>query len=221
MTCDELDAALCSGDAALIAAARDHARQCGACAAELRFWEDLSAAARSLHREWESPALWPRIAAQMRAESGAESRNAERAWWTWLMGWRFAAAVLMLAILVPISWYAWSAFHTAPPPVGRTAASERLLNEQALSEVERAEAEYIRAIDALSARATAVIDEPTSPLSMALRERLIAIDAAIVECRAALERNRFNAHLRRELLSIYREKQRTLEQMLESVRDVS
>jgi hypothetical protein len=40
------------------------------------------------------------------------------------------------------------------------------------------------------------------------------IDAAIVECRANIERNRFNAHLRRELISIYQEKQRTLEDVM-------
>jgi len=42
----------------------------------------------------------------------------------------------------------------------------------------------------------------------------MVIDAAIAECRGRIETNRFNAYLRRELLSVYREKQRTLEDLM-------
>jgi hypothetical protein len=59
------------------------------------------------------------------------------------------------------------------------------------------------------------LEAPRSPLLLSYREKLMLIDAAIGECRAQVEKNRFNAHLRRELLSIYQEKQRTLEQVLE------
>jgi hypothetical protein len=222
VTCDEFDAELSQDDPARIAAARAHASTCPTCAAELQRWNELSAAARSLHREWPSPALWPRIAAQMEAHADPVRSDRRRiAWWA-TPPWRMAAAVaLVLAVLVPLTWYGWPSRGVTTPTGGGPAASERLLNEQALSEVERAEAKYVQAIDALSARATATIAEPASPLLMNLRERLIVIDAAIAECRAALERNRFNAHLRHELLSIYREKQRTLEQVLEASKNVS
>jgi hypothetical protein len=133
-----------------------------------------------------------------------------------------AACALTVAIVGPLTWYVARSLSTpAAPGPARQTSIERLLDERALSKVELAEADYIRAINALSARATTRIAEPDSPLVMNLRERLIAIDAAIDECRAAIDRNRFNAHLRRELLSIYREKQRTLEQILESAKDVS
>ena len=46
------------------------------------------------------------------------------------------------------------------------------------------------------------------------RERLTVIDAAIADCRAQIERNRFNTHLRKELLSIYKQKQRTLQELV-------
>lgn len=225
MTCEELELALDSGDPSRLEAARAHADMCPVCAEELRLSDELSAAARSLHREWESPSLWPRIHSQMSREGkGPESfltimGKGSRLLLPW---WRPAVAcALALAILSPLGWYAWRGVGPWAVVGSRPASGDRLLSEQALSQVERAEADYIRAIDALSARATERLAEPASPLLMNLRERLIVIDAAIAECRAALDRNRFNAHLRRELLSIYREKQRTLEQMLESAKDVS
>jgi hypothetical protein len=54
-----------------------------------------------------------------------------------------------------------------------------------------------------------------SPLLARYREKLRLLDAAIATCRAQLDRNRFNAHLRRELLSMYQEKRRTLQQLME------
>jgi hypothetical protein len=65
------------------------------------------------------------------------------------------------------------------------------------------------------------VNTPSSPLAANLRERLLVIDAAIADCRAEIERNRFNAHLRRQLLSIYQEKRQTLEQILELEQHVS
>jgi hypothetical protein len=47
------------------------------------------------------------------------------------------------------------------------------------------------------------------------REKLLVLDSAIGELRAQTEQNPANAHLRRQLLAMYREKQNTLEQILE------
>ena len=58
------------------------------------------------------------------------------------------------------------------------------------------------------------LDRATSPILLTLRERLVVLDAAIAQCRSEIERNRFNAHLRRELLEMYREKRRTLEEII-------
>jgi hypothetical protein len=91
-----------------------------------------------------------------------------------------------------------------------------LLDERTLAEVERAEAQYVNAIEALAQTARARSATSESPLLLTLRERLTAIDAAIADCRAEIERNRFNTHMRRQLLSMYQEKRRTLEQILES-----
>jgi len=57
---------------------------------------------------------------------------------------------------------------------------------------------------------------PDSPLVVSLRERLMTIDAAIAEYRKEIDKNRFNAHLREQLLWIYQEKRRTLQEVQES-----
>jgi hypothetical protein len=234
VTCDDVQKALQSADPRALADARGHAVSCPHCRAELEIWDDISAAAKTLHREWDSPGLWPRIAAAMRTEDARSQEEPQEEpqeehrlpWWRALRWQAVAAAVVVLAVLAPLAWLGWrsgdpSSTYRSPAPAGGEASNVRLLNEQALSEIERAEAEYIRAIDALSSTALAQIAQPPSPLLLSLRERLIVIDAAIIECRTAIERNRFNAHLRRELLSMYQEKQRTLLQILEEEKSVS
>ena len=72
------------------------------------------------------------------------------------------------------------------------------------------------AIDELTKLARPKLDKADSPLIVNLRERLMTIDAAIDEYRMEIDRNRFNAHLRQQLLWIYQEKRRTLEQVQES-----
>ncbi len=99
------------------------------------------------------------------------------------------------------------------PPV--ESAQQRLLTEEALGEVERAEAAYIRSIDRLSKLAAPQLQQASTPLMANYREKLLLLDSAIAECRAQLEQNRFNGHLRRELLAIYQMKQSTLTEVLQ------
>ena len=206
--CRDLERALESDDEALRKALWQHARQCADCRGELDLSDALSAAARAMHREWDSPHLWPATAARMRAIAPP------RALWTAPV-WRLAAAAVLVLAVASVTWVAWRSAGPAQEPARADLTRERLLSERALSDIERAEAEYIRAIETLAKTAAPRIETPASPLMATLRERLLVIDNAIAECRAELERNRFNAHLRRQLLDIYREKRRTLEQILE------
>ena len=50
------------------------------------------------------------------------------------------------------------------------------------------------------------------------REKLLVLDNAIAVLQDEVDRNRFNAHLRQELLSVYREKEITLRAILEESR---
>jgi hypothetical protein len=170
--------------------------------------EEISRAARELRREWESPELWPRIEAALAAEAARVERR--RAAAARVRGWltlAAAAAVLVLGVSV------WQRLR-APGPDAPAEAERRLLTERAMQEVERTEGDYVRSIEALSRVAESRVEEADSPLMMSYREKLLLLDSAIAECRAQIERNRFNARLRQELLSLYQEKQRTLQQVM-------
>ena len=188
---------------------------------------ELSVAARSLHREWDSPGLWPAIDAGIRdeVEAGLQTRldqdQIRRE--PHAMGrWKALAAAAVIAVtLAPSSWLGWRWFMLAPKPdeAARQQQREQLLTEDALAAIEASEAKYIEAIDELTRLTAPRLDMPDSPLLVNLQERLTVIDAAIAEYRAEIARNRFNAHLRRQLLWIYQEKRRTLEQIQEYAPD--
>lgn len=200
--CADLERVLASGDPTQLAAARAHAESCPTCQEELRLWAEISAAARTMRRGWESPVLWPRI--RMALGTLDVHRGARRpSWWVPL-----AAAACVLAIA---SVWRVTRQPVEPPPTAET----RLLGTRALEDVEHAEADYMRALDRLSSMAAPRLDGATLPVLLTLRERLVVLDAAIAQCRSEIEGNRFNAHLRRELLEMFREKRRTLEEILD------
>jgi len=177
--------------------------------------EALSAAARSLHEEWENPALWPAIAARLREEEGAATR---RPWWQLpsTLTWRLAAAAALVLLASPATWVIWRSADPERTTRVANAPDERLLTDETVAAVDRSEEQYVKAIDELTRLTKPKLDMPDSPLIVSLRERLMTIDAAIAECRKEIDRNRFNAHLRQQLLWIYQEKRRTLQQVQES-----
>ena len=181
--------------------------------------EELAAAARSLHREWDSPRLWPSIAAGMDASDAIQpSHPIPRPFGRWRA---LAAAAVIAITLAPTSWLGWRWFMLGPKPDGATVEErrQRLLSEDALAAIERSERQYVQAIDELTRHTAPRLEMPDSPLLVNMRERLEIIDAAIAEYRAEIARNRFNAHLRRQLLWIYQEKRHTLEQIQEYAPD--
>jgi hypothetical protein len=183
--------------------------------------EELSVAARLLHREWDSPGLWPAIEAGMRAHDGGQTPRSKPTM-RGIARWQAVAAAAAIALtLGPSSWLGWRWFMLAPKPDQATLQQqrERLLTEEALAAIEESETKYIQAIDELTRLAAPRLDMPDSPLLVNLQERLSAIDGAIAEYRAEIARNRFNAHLRQQLLWIYQEKRRTLEQIQEYAPD--
>ena len=91
----------------------------------------------------------------------------------------------------------------------------------ALDDVERAEREHIAAIEKLERLAESKLDDAESPLLVSYKEKLMLLDDAIAECETNIQRNRQNAHLRKQLLSMYTDKQQTLQDVLREDTDVS
>jgi hypothetical protein len=207
-TCADLEAALRGDDPALAEAFTRHAVECRACGEELALWNAISAAAPSLRKEWPSPGLEARIRSGLLVESRARGRLVPVAWLS------LAAAALLLVALAGRSFLSPSSMPAGETSAGIDEVQERLLTERALSEVEHAEQAYARSIDALSKLAEPRLKQGGSSLLANYREKLLLLDTAIADCRAQAELNRFNAHLRLELLSIYQEKQRTLESLM-------
>jgi hypothetical protein len=213
--CNDRDRIFEDGTLAEWAALEAHAASCTDCAEELRSWKSLSVAAQEMREYTESPALWPRIERALAEEATRNTRRARR--WSWLSFWRdiplawqaAAAGAFVLILTVSAGWFYLHPAKFAP------AADQSLLKSAALAEVERTESAYVQAIDELAADAKPQLDNPATPLLANYREKLLVLDSAIGELRAQAEQNPGNAHLRRELLAMYQEKQSTLQGILE------
>lgn len=219
--CRNLEKALRQQEPELLDAFAAHAAACPACREQLRQWDAISKAAGGLRKSWDSPRLWPRIHQALASEAARGRKPLVPAIFLHIGSGNWGAAVAataVLAITISGAWILWRNYpieeetRTRPGP-------RRLLTEQALRDVESAEAAYIQSIEKLSKLVEPKLEQPASPLMISYREKLMLIDSAIAELRAGIERNRFNAHLRQELLAIYQQKQRTLQEMMREDRN--
>lgn len=197
ITCDTLDSLLLEGDAFSMQIAAQHAGECAACRERLDSWKDISTTARGLHAAWNSDTLWPRIDRALKHQSPSRTRV-----------WQIAAAVLLFAAMGGMIWFAQRRAQAA-------AFDNVILRASALDQVQQAEKAHLAAIDQLEKLAAPKLDDPSDPSLVNSKEKLMLLDAAIAECQTAIDRNRQNAHLRRQLLAIYSEKQRTLQDVLQ------
>jgi hypothetical protein len=215
ISCNDRERIFLDGTPEEWATLESHSMDCAVCAEEVRAWKNLSSAASELHQEWDSPALWPRIE-QALAQQSAATKNSgwQRFFGSWNLGllqWQTAAAALLLvALTVSSIWFmANLRTHTIPD-------NQALLNDRTVRDVEHAEAAYERAIDKLDAQARPQLQNSSAPLLANYREKLLVLDGAIADLKSQASINPANGHVRRELLAMYREKQDTLEQVLEA-----
>jgi len=218
ITCEDRDRVFEDGTAEEWAALEAHSASCTTCAEELRSWKALSVAAHELRDYSDAPSLWPRIERALAAEAVAQKQPTNR--WSWLsfglgisVGWQTVAAAALAVVLTVSS--VWIYRHRMP---GGNPGDQTLLKSPALAEVERAQSAYEQAIDKLAAEAKTQIENPVTPLQANYREKLLVLDSAISDLRAQAGMNPSNAHLRQQLLAMYREKQQTLEEILEEKR---
>jgi hypothetical protein len=197
ITCDQLDDLLLEGDPFSLQAAARHAQSCETCMQKLADWNEISSTARDLHATWDNDLLWPRIERAIRNERRSTRTRV----------WQIAAAILLLAAMGATVWIAQRRMHAAD-------FDHDILKMSAVDEVERAEKAHINAINHLETLASAKLDQPSTPLMVSYKEKLMMLDDAIAECQTAIDKNRQNAYLRTQLLTMYSEKQRTLQDVL-------
>ncbi len=220
--CKNLEQALREGEQGTAGGLAQHVEACASCRERIRSWEEISHAARAMRRHWESPTLWDRIERALAAE-GTKSRF-RRGWGASaalfsVPGKRWFALAAGAAFLFVSLGTAYLLLRNSPRPAARLLRPDpdfqkKILTEKALREIEDSEAAYIQSIEKLSALVEPRLDKNPTPLMVSYREKLMLLDSAIAECRANISRNVYNAYLRRELLSIYQEKQRTLQDLI-------
>ena len=230
VTCSDRDSIFEDGTPAQWAALEAHASTCPACAEEVRAWKSLSVAAAELRDYSPSPALWSRIETALAANANAAPalapswREKMSAWLGFSLSWQLAAVSAFAAVLLVSGGLIYQHQTIAPqPPQPTNTATTRpgqdpLLKTKALDDVEKAETAYVQAIDKLAADAKPQLDKPETPLMASYREKLQVLDSAIDDLRAQAGDNPSNAHLRYQLLAMYNEKQKTLQDVLEARR---
>jgi len=215
--CRLLDEALESSEPKAIAQARPHADSCARCRERLRALDEISEAAPGLKKSWDSPELWPKIRESLTREAFAPTASSlpvprdAPAWPAWL-------PIAAIAALFIVSFVGLQVFR---PSLGdrqifgvRSLPKDPLLTDAALKDVEESETQYIRSIEKLSKIAQPRLEGAATPLLVSYREKLQLLDGAIAELNGQIQQNRYNTHLRRQLLGIYAEKQQTLRDVM-------
>jgi hypothetical protein len=199
--CSEFER-LAQGAAEDLAVLAEHARECPTCAEKLALWDDISRVSRELQEKWESPELWPRIKIELQDEAHRKQRR--RFGLPAIL--QIAAALVLLIGLGAVVWRSYQA---------RNAGNDKyILREAAVEEVKAAEKAHLRSIANLEKVTEPRLAETSDPLLVSYREKLMLLDDAILECQTNIEKNRYNTHLRKELLAMYKEKQNTLRQVM-------
>jgi hypothetical protein len=199
ITCTQLEDLLFDGSPLAMETAARHAKECPACAETLAAWTEMSATAQTLREPWQNDLLWPRIERALRQET--RPNRSRRVW-------QIAAAILLTLAMGSTLIYAVRVQnHDAE-------FDKDILRVSALDEVEEAERTHVRAISKLQRLADAKLESAETPLMVSYKEKLMLLDDAIAECQSNINQNRQNAHLREQLLTMYSEKQRTLQDVL-------
>ena len=199
--CEQLDDLLLDGSEFAMATAAKHAESCEACRQVLADWNEISDTAKSMKVSWDSDLLWPRIRRAMRRDRSPLLR--------------MAAAAMITLTIGATAWYAMRDTNRD------LTFDQKILNIAAVDEVEQAEQAYLKAIDRLEKVAEPELENADTALMANYKEKLMLLDDAIAECQTNIEQNRQNAHLRRQLLSMYSEKQRTLQAVVREGNNVT
>jgi hypothetical protein len=162
----------------------------------------------------QSPDLWTRIEAALRAEAAAAAvsrvpgPSARRS----VPSQRFR----LWPLAIPVGAVAVLIFAVTVFLPSKSVSSSGLLARQTLAKVDAQERAYLQAIGDLEYLARTRISAMDLSLMSLYRDRLAVIDAQIEKCREALGSNPANAHIRRYLLAALQDKKATLAEVLGS-----
>lgn len=208
ITCNQLDDLLFDASPLAMETAARHAEECAECAEKLAAWNEIEETARSMRGTWQNDLLWPRIERALHDERKQKSPRTK-----WL--WQIAAGFLLTVTL------GGTVFYTVRVQSHDAAFDRDILRLAAMDEVEHAEQSHLRAIEQLERVAEPRLEDAQTPLMVSYKEKLMLLDEAIAECQANIERNRQNAHLRKQLLAMYTDKQQTLTDVLREDNNVT
>lgn len=218
--CRDLQEALRTREPGLLDGLDVHAASCPRCQDQLRLWTAISDAAPALRKEWDSPRLWPHI-----RQTLANEKERGRRLWSFRSAfpgrsWVPAAAAAALFLIAAAGLWVFQAGSGGREPLvaGPWRYQDALMTEQALDDVQTRERDYLESIERLSGLVGPRLSRAETPLLASYREKLQLLDGAITEIRAEIDRNQYNTHLRRELLAMYAEKQRTLQDLMKEAR---
>jgi hypothetical protein len=177
---------------------KSHMDFCDRCRKAYQIESKLISQSKRLNDNIKVPDLWPAIEEKIKQEIPRiiKFRSTKRL--------LFAAAATFL--IVATIWLFNSHYMEKP--------SARILSEQALEKVKKAEAVYIDAIANLEKLAYNRLDNTSEPLAQLYRNKLSLIDRQIENCQNALESNPANSHIRQYLMTALQDKQKTLEDIL-------
>jgi hypothetical protein len=191
-----------------------HARACPDCRSEAARDRRLSEEIPMLQTPIQSPDLWTRIEAALRAEAAAAAvsrvpgPSARRS----VPSQRFR----LWPLAIPVGAVAVLIFAVTVFLPSKSVSSSGLLARQTLAKVDAQERAYLQAIGDLEYLARTRISAMDLSLMSLYRDRLAVIDAQIEKCREALGSNPANAHIRRYLLAALQDKKATLAEVLGS-----
>jgi hypothetical protein len=206
--CSELDDLLFDASPLAMETAARHAERCADCAEKLAAWNDIGHTARSMRNTWDNELLWPRIERALKNERKQQHSRTRRVW-------QYAAGFILTIGL------GGTTFYTLRVQNHDAAFDRDIIRVSAMDEVERAERTHVQAIERLEQIAEGRLDDAQTPLMVSYKEKLMLLDDAIAECQANIDQNRQNAHLRKQLLAMYSDKQQTLMDVLREDTDVS
>jgi predicted transcriptional regulator len=211
ITCNQLDDLLFDASPLAMETAARHAQSCAECAERLAAWSEIEETARAMRGTWQNDLLWPRIERALNNERRQQQQRPARAKGLW----QIAAGFLLTVGLGGTVFYAVRV-------QSHDAAFDRdILRLAAMDDVERAEQSHVEAIERLERVAEQRLEDAQTPLMVSYKEKLMLLDEAIAECQANIDRNRQNAHLRKQLLAMYTDKQQTLTDVLREDNDVT